>query len=207
MENYSNIKKSIDWASEFESQLLPGETWDDIAYAQWLLGHVNKDTVYLDKKITKAIPMLVVFIYKYAVFYSRKILKNSVIYSLDDFSFLASLLPNKHLKKSEVIRKNISEKSSGNEVIKRLLRQNLILETNNPDDKRSKLLQLSALGLQELNAVRLQFETMGQIVTGDLNDFEKSTLFDILIKLHQFHNPLFITNDEKMLAQQLGIPK
>jgi len=35
------------------------------------------------------------FIYKYALFYAGKILKNSKIYSSKDFNFLASLLPEK----------------------------------------------------------------------------------------------------------------
>lgn len=55
--------------------------------------------------------------------------------------------------KADVIRECISEKLAGNEVLKRLLRQDLIKETNNPNDKRSKRLEITKDGLHEMNAV------------------------------------------------------
>jgi DNA-binding MarR family transcriptional regulator len=210
MRKYSNIKKLIDWAEKFESQLSDGEEWDDENFASWLSHEVNLakhvDTT-LREKTKPFITMYIYFMYKYALFYSRKIFKDSLIYSIDDFSVLASLLPNKQLKKTDVIRKNISEKSSGNEVLKRLLRQKLIKETDNPNDKRSKLLELSPAGLNEINSVRCQLEKMGSLVAGDLNEQEKIMLLNMLSKLHDYHKPLFEANDEKLLNEKLGIQK
>ena len=208
MKTYSNIKKLIDWAEKFDNQLQEGEQWDDKNFVSWLDNEVNTaknaDSV-LPKKPKPSLAMAVYFMYKYALFYSRKIFKKSPIYSLDDFSFLASLLPDKKLKKAEVIRKNIAEKSSGNEVLKRLLKQKLIQETNNPDDKRSKLLEITLEGLNEINAVRTQMYKMGELVDGDLSEQEKTTMLSILSKLHNFHKPLFETNDELYLEGKLGI--
>jgi len=208
LKKYSNIKKLIDWAEKFESQLSDGEFWDDGNFANWLSLEVNlgkhADTT-LTEKTKPFITMYIYFMYKYALFYSRKIFKDSLIYSIDDFSVLASLLPNKQLKKTDVIRKNISEKSSGNEVLKRLLRLKLIKETDNPNDKRSKLLELSPAGFNEINAVRSQLEKMGSLVAGDLSEQEIIMLLNMLSKLHDFHKPLFEANDEKLLNERLGI--
>lgn len=210
MKKYSNIKKLIEWAEKFENQLSEGDVWDDKNFSDWLHNEVNIAQKVDSENVVKAkqsLAMPVYFMYKYALFYSRKIFKNSQIYSLDDFSFLASLLPDKKLKKADVIRKNISEKSSGNEVLKRLLKQKLIKETNNPDDKRSKLLELTLEGLNEINKVRSQMYNMGLLVDGNLTDEEKTAMLAMLSKLHNFHNPLFETNDEMFLNEKLGIGK
>lgn len=210
MREYTNIKRLIEWAEKFENQLSKGEVWDDNNFSNWLQNEVNIAQKVNTEKLAKAkhsLAMGVYFMYKYALFYSRKIFKNSQIYSLDDFSFLASLLPDKKLMKADVIRKNISEKSSGNEVLKRLLKQKLIKETNNPDDKRSKLLELTLEGLNEINKVRNQMYNMGLLVDGNLTEEEKTAMLAMLSKLHSFHNPLFEMNDELVLNEKLGIKK
>lgn len=210
MKDYNNLKKLIDWAETFENQLSVGEEWDEKNFANWLSGEVNADKqidMSIAEKSKPSVAMSIYFMYKYASFYSRKIFKNSKIYSLEDFSFLASLLPDKKLMKADVIRKNIAEKSSGNEVLKRLLKQKLIQETNNPDDKRSKLLEITPEGFNEINAVRTQMYKMGSLVDGDLTEQEKTTMLTMLSKLHKFHNPLFEANDEMFLNEKLGIEK
>jgi len=208
MKTYSNIKRLIEWAEKFDKQLLAGEQWDDKYFVSWLSAELNADTetdTVLPENTESTIAMLIIFMYKYAVFYSRKIFKHSIIYSIDDFGVLATLLPDKKLKKYDVIRECIAEKSSGNEVLKRLLRQKLIKETNHPTDKRSKLLEITTEGLSEINAILIQIQKMGSLVTGNLSKQEKIMLLGMLLNLHQFHNPLFKANDEKLLNEKLGI--
>ena len=208
MNKYSTIKKLVDWTEKYENQLSNGEQWNDENFAAWLSNEVNasklKDLVSR-KKAKPVITMYIYFMYKYALFYSRKIFKNSMIYSIDDFSVLASLLPNKQLMKADVIRKNVTEKSSGNEVLKRLLRQQLIMETDNPNDKRSKLLAITPAGLNEISAVRSQLEKMGDLVSGNLSEQEIELMVSMLSKLNDFHRPLFDANDEEFLNEKLGI--
>lgn len=198
----------IEWAEKFDKQLLAGEQWDDKYFVSWLSAELNADTetdTVLPENTESTIAMLIIFMYKYAVFYSRKIFKHSIIYSIDDFGVLATLLPDKKLKKSDVIRECIAEKSSGNEVLKRLLRQKLIKETNHPTDKRSKLLEITPEGLSEINAILIQIQKMGSLVTGNLSKQEKIMLLGMLSNLHQFHKPLFEANNEKLLNEKLGI--
>ena len=209
MKSYSHLKSLIDWAEKYENQLSDEQEWNDKDFASWLAVEINanKNAEVEPKKPQPSLAMPVYFMYKYALFYSRKIFKNAQIYSLDDFSFLASLLPDKKLKKTDVIRKNIAEKSSGNEVLKRLLKQKLIKETNNPSDKRSKLLEITPDGFKEINAVRTQIYKMGALVDGDLSEEEKSIMHTMLSKLHKFHNPLFVADEELVLNEKLGIEK
>jgi len=209
MKEYSIIKKLIDWAEKYDSQLTEGEQWVDGNFASWLSNEVKPVITINDvhDDVNGDISMLIIFMYKYASFYSRKIFKHSLIYSIEDFGVLATLLPDKQLIKADVIRQCISEKSSGNEVLKRLLRQKLIKETNNPADKRSKLLQITFDGLNEMNSLWGKMDKMGALITGNLTEHEKIILLDMLSKLHQFHNPLFEANNEMFLNQKLGVGK
>ncbi len=73
MENkFSNLKRLIDWAEKFESQLSDGAQWDDKIFANWLSDEVNV-TIVADKDMPEntesAIAMFIVFMYKYAFFY------------------------------------------------------------------------------------------------------------------------------------------
>lgn len=208
MKDYTHIKKLIDWSEKFESQLSNGESWSDEKFSNWLINEINTSNTKAaesPKKSQAQIMMYVVFMYKYALFYSRKIFKNSKIYSIDDFSFLASLMPDKKLKKADVIRKNISEKSSGNEVLKRLLRHGLIKETDNPSDKRSKLLELSPDGLEAIQGIRTQIYKVSELVNGDLSEQEITVMLTLLEKLNVYHRPIFDANDEKHLNSLFGI--
>lgn len=208
MEEYANVKKLIEWAEKFGQQLRDGEKWDDANFSAWLSNEIHQNPAKnneTSKKPQSSLLMAVYFLNKYAVFYSRRIFKNSLIYSLDDFSFLAALLPDKKLRKADVVRKNITEKSSGNEVLKRLLKHNLIKETNNPDDKRSKLLEITPLGFQEIFAVKEQMQKMATLVEGDLTEQEKSAMLLMINKLHKYHSPLFEANDELLLNDRLGL--
>jgi len=81
----------------------------------------------------------------------------------------------------------------------------LMSETNNPNDKRSKLLELTHEGLNEIDAVRSQMYTMGSLADGDLSEEEKATMLTIFTKLHKFHKPLFEPNHEKVRCEKLGI--
>lgn len=208
MTRYSSIKKSIDWIEKFENQLTGDEIWDDKKFADWLVKELGAKDEPIAVEKTKSNPKIMLnifFMYKYASFYSRKIFKNSVIYSIDDFSFLASLLPDKKMRKADVIRKNVAEKSSGNEVLKRLLKQNLIKETDNPADKRSKLLEITPQGFKEIDAIRNQMFNMAALVDGNLTEEEKSNMLNMLAKLNDFHRPIFDLNDENFINQKLGI--
>ncbi|WP_313185847.1 hypothetical protein [Sphingobacterium siyangense] len=79
------------------------------------------------------ISTLLVFMYRYAVVYFKKALKEGPINTLDEFSFLIVLMTYPSLSKTELVQKLIMEKTSGIEVIKRLLKNELIEEFDNPN--------------------------------------------------------------------------
>lgn len=138
------------------------------------------------------IATMLVFIYRYAVMYFKKALKEGNIHTLDEFSFLIVLMTYPSLSKTELINKLIMEKTSGVEVIKRLLKQEMIEEFDNPNDKRSILVAITAKGKKEVAELLPRMGLVGSVVVGNLSQAEISSLSFLLRKLDYHHNDIFL---------------
>ncbi len=156
----------------------------------------------LDTTITQ----IIVFLYRYAKQYIKKALKDSEIKTMDEFSYLATLLSFNQLSKIELINKSVQEKTTGMETIKRLLKNNLIEQLDNPTDQRSQLIQLTEKGRGLLYNVFGNMNLVGQIVTGNLNDLEKIQLAYLLKKLDVFHNDIFMNKKHATLEELVYKP-
>jgi DNA-binding MarR family transcriptional regulator len=140
---------------------------------------------------TTDITVLLVLMYRYAKNYVKKALAGKIIQTADEFSFLITLLTFESLTKTELINKQIIEKTSGTEIIKRLLNQELISEFADPDDKRSVRVAITPKGKNEIFSILPEMGVVSHIVTGNLTDNEISTLSYILKKLDYYHNDIF----------------
>ncbi|MGJ1203803.1 MarR family winged helix-turn-helix transcriptional regulator [Sphingobacterium lactis] len=138
------------------------------------------------------ISTLLVFMYRYAVVYFKKALKEGNINTLDEFSFLIVLMTYPSLSKTELVQKLIMEKTSGIEVIKRLLKNGLIEEFDNPNDKRSVLVAITAKGKEELAYLFPKMGLVGSVIVGNLTSAEISSLSFLLRKLDYYHNDIFL---------------
>lgn len=150
------------------------------------------------------ISILIVLLFRYAKGYIKKALKDSLIHTADEFSFLITLMTYDSLSKTELIQKQVMEKTSGTEIINRLLRQGLIDQFNDQNDKRSIRVQITAAGRMELIKILPHMQAVSQIVSGNLNETEKLTLAFMLRKLEHFHNDIFIHKKDYDLAQLLN---
>ncbi len=151
--------------------------------------------------LDNSISQIVVFLYRYAKQYVKKALKDSEIKTMDEFSYLATLLNFNQLSKIELINKSVQEKTTGMETIKRLLKNNLIDQLDNPNDQRSQLIQLTDKGRNVLYSVFSNMNLVGQVVTGNLNDLEKIQLAYLLKKLDVYHNDIFHNKKDEPLEQ------
>ncbi|NNU33865.1 MarR family transcriptional regulator [Mucilaginibacter sp. S1162] len=95
-----------------------------------------------------------------------------------------------HLSKSELIGHNLQEKTSGTEVIKRLIASGLVRQWDDVKDKRSKHIAITDEGRKLLFQVFEHTNYVGKIITGKLTIAEKFTLQYLLQKLENFHRTL-----------------
>lgn len=147
------------------------------------------------------ISILLVLMYRYVRIYIKKALKESPIQTADEFSFLITLTTFESMTKTELITNQVMEKTSGTEIIKRLLKQGLIREFADPIDKRSVRVAITEQGRSALYAIFPEMNTVAKIVIGDLSEPEIKTLYYLLKKLDFFHNNIFLNKKSKKLDE------
>lgn len=146
-----------------------------------------KESTYKTTSLESEILMYLVNMQKFGKSYLKVMLKNTPFSTPDEVIFLIGLRYTKPMTKSQLIEQNLMEKTSGVEVIKRLLKDGLITEKPNKDDKRSKLLSITSKGTQSLEKVMKKMVTTSHLVAGNLMNHEKKELVKALKKLNEYH--------------------
>ena len=86
---------------------------------------------------------------------------------------------------------NVQEKTSGIQVIDRLINAELAMQWDDPDDKRGKRIAITEKGKQLLLVIFKDMSDVSKIVTGALTKPEKMILLFLLKKLEHYHHDLY----------------
>lgn len=205
MKTYQLIQQLLKLVETFENQN-DGKTIDLANFAGFLSAQLSPTTTQakndvrfgtqaadaqqLAHQLDNSIGRLFVYMSRYAKSYLKKALADSALQTPEDFTCLAILLTNENLSKTALIHRNLQEKTSGAEVIKRLLAANLITQWDDEHDKRGKRLSITEKGKTLLYHVFNDMNHVGKIVAGNLTLAEKHTLQYLLQKLESFHYDL-----------------
>jgi len=171
--------------------------------AKDIAGDLEHENILKQDNSSTDISILIVLMFRYAKSYMRKALKKSMIKTADEFSFLITLITYDNLTKTELIQKQVMEKTSGTEIINRLLKLGLINQFNDLEDKRSVRIQITTLGKEQLFEILPQMRNVSQIVTGNLSETEKLSLAYMLRKLDIFHNDIYMNKKDIELSDLL----
>lgn len=149
---------------------------------------------------------LIVHMNRYAKSYSKSAIFGSDFTSQEDFIYLINLQAFGEMTKMDLIKKNVHEKPTGMLIINRLIKKKWVSQSASKTDKRSKLIRITTLGREALEAQMDRIRQATQIVTGDLTQHEKMELIRILNKLNEFHKPIYDKNiePEYLLEQVLN---
>jgi DNA-binding MarR family transcriptional regulator len=109
------------------------------------------------------------------------------------------------MSKSELITKQVMEKTSGSEVIRRLIKRGLVVESADTKDKRSIRVSITETGREEILKILPLMGDVSQIVVGNLSAEEINTLSYLLKKLDYFHNDIYINKREHSLSEILNL--
>ncbi|NRB61009.1 MAG: winged helix DNA-binding protein [Winogradskyella sp.] len=131
---------------------------------------------------------------RYANLYLKDALKQTGFSTDMEFPFTAIIHQYGPLSKMELIRKMVYEKSSGMQIINRLIEKNIFTQIDNPNDKRSKLIKLTNKGEQEIFRAYNNARPAAKVVSFPLNELEKKQLIKILNKLDDYHLNNYLDN-------------
>ncbi|WP_165822009.1 MarR family winged helix-turn-helix transcriptional regulator [Hymenobacter edaphi] len=213
--DYSLLKQLLDQVEAYEQhQQGSHSTSNKLArFAAWLHAQAvltpaahepHPDEMHRSHETVEVqISKLVVFMNRYARVYSRLALAGTPLLTIDDFAYLASLYRAQPLSKTELITRNVHEKASGTEVIKRLLANGLIAEQAHATDRRRKQLSVTPEGHAVLRQVVGRMTQASQLVAGDLNAEERQQLLYLLQRLDRFHLPIFLAPRPESFAELL----
>lgn len=198
-EETENLDKELN-ISDFIGFLNSKHESDNIKVLE-LQGGENNDINQSQEGPATDISILIVLMFRYAKGYIRKALKASKIKSADEFAFLITLLTYKSLTKTELIQKQVMEKTSGTEIINRLIKLKLMEQFNDETDKRTMRIKVTEQGRLEIIGILPEMQKVSKIVTGNLTTTEKNTLAYLLRKLETFHNEIFLNNKDAELNE------
>ncbi|MCZ4224806.1 MarR family winged helix-turn-helix transcriptional regulator [Pedobacter rhodius] len=150
-------------------------------------GKNDEKTLEIAYQLDNNIGRLFVFMSRYAKLYIKKALEETPLLTAEDFTALAILMTHDKLSKTELIKHNLQEKTSGTEVIRRLISAGLVTQWNDAKDKRSKHIAITNEGRKLLYSVFADMNNVGKMITGKLSLAEKFTLQYLLQKLEDFH--------------------
>ncbi|MEA5258384.1 MarR family winged helix-turn-helix transcriptional regulator [Arcicella aquatica] len=201
MEKFELLKLLITKVEKYYDNEETSKSLD--AFLIWLIIDNNSDSISFDKLHDKTdaennIEMLNSLLHRYAKMYSKLVLGYATNLSVEEFSFLARLLSLKSCTKSELIDLMVYEKSTGLEIIKRLVKANLISEESNQSDKRSKQINLTDTGKKKLFKTFSLMEMVSIEFTSILSIAEKNALYHILLKLVKYHRQHIDINIEHL---------
>ena len=167
-------------------------------------GENNELFEYEHPSATRDISILIVLMSHYAKWYIKKVLRDSLLQTPDEFSFLITLMTYDSLSKSELIAKQIMEKTSGTEIINRLVKRGMIFETADHNDKRSIRVSITKSGREEILRILPLMSMVTGIVVGNLSTEEINTLSYLLKKLDYFHNDIYVNKRGEPLSDILS---
>lgn len=130
---------------------------------------------------------LLTSLYRFTRLYVKKAFQHTNIRTIDEFGFLASILKEKSLLKNELIKMHFMEVSSGSEILKRLIKNQLVYEYPDSKDGRAKRVSLTDLGFKEIMNAFDEMNKVSEIVVGNLSGDELKEALAVFNKLNYFH--------------------
>ena len=193
---YEFIKQLIDKVVIYEETVSDSKPININDFAQWVLTGTSTASQSIEvpaESVRKGgIGALIGLMFRYAKNYTKKALQNTPLQTLDEFTYLASLMQYP-MTKTQLITQHVQEKTTGMAVIQRLLKQNWVKQSENTADGRSQIVEITDEGRMVLRGAFLSMSKVSAIVTANLTEAEKVELTRILEKLELHHRHILET--------------
>ena len=185
------IQELVSWL-ELYTEENHGDEKDVRSFVLWLNSRLFDDG-HTDPEMNESeglnmeLSFLLVMQNKHYKAYSKKVLGNSEISTAESFSFLYHLDYVDSYRKMEIINMHLLEPPSGIEVLKRLLKKELIEEFDDPDDKRAKRVRITEMGKREITNMIPKMKVVFEKMTAEMSLNEKLHVISFLRKMNDYH--------------------
>jgi DNA-binding MarR family transcriptional regulator len=138
---------------------------------------------------------------RFAAFYTKKAFHGLDITNAQEFGILACVQGLGAPTKTEVAHFNLLEKTTGTEMMKRLLKLGFLEEFDDEHDKRSKRVRITPEGVNVMETAVQQLWELSEIVVGNLSDEQKHSLASMLEELNDFHSNIYFNDTALPLGE------
>jgi DNA-binding MarR family transcriptional regulator len=119
-------------------------------------------------------------IHKLHVTYASAAFEGTPLNQLEEFGCLVTIKQRQNPKKSEVIYSNLMELSSGTDMLNRLKAKELIIENDDPEDKRSKRVSLTPLGEKTVAICIVKVLKLAKMMLIEMSEDDKQLCIQLL---------------------------
>ncbi|WP_313264136.1 helix-turn-helix domain-containing protein [Sphingobacterium sp.] len=208
---YRLLKEILSLVEQFEDENSEKRYSDDVkGFKTWIADEMLGTSVEPNwegkengRSPESVISTLLVHMNRFAKSYSKAAISGSDFSTQEEFIYLITLKSFGEMTKMELIKRNIHEKPVGMAIINRLIKQGWIAQHESEYDKRSKLINITEVGLAALEGQMGKIRHATKIVSADLSHAEKIALIGLLNKLSNFHQVIYDRNiaPEKLLEE------
>ncbi|RYY36858.1 MAG: MarR family transcriptional regulator [Sphingobacteriaceae bacterium] len=131
--------------------------------------------------------------------YSKIILKELPDVEIEWFYVLNVITIKKKAKKSEIISLCLLEQSTGIDILNRMKKKGLIIENNDPFDKRAKLISITKPGSDLLFEIGKSLYKVTYLVYDTIAREDKQTMINILNNSVSKHSEILMGNKNKKI--------
>lgn len=181
------IRHFAEYAENYKEQDLE-------SFAFWLLKRKESKKETDESQLNRDLGYYINRINRYGKYLSKYFLEETAITSLDEFSFLTVVKVLGKPSKSEVYEATITELTTGQQMMRRLVKLGLIGEEVDAKDKRMKRVFLTKKGEE---TQKLAFEQIGKecnLKFGEINMESKKELLKTLKELDKINKKLLLSH-------------
>lgn len=160
-------------------------------------------TAYSDDAV---IAQMLSLMYRISRSYMKRALQDSCLQTEEEYTYLVSLLAGGRMTKTELHLRNALERTTGNEMIRRLQRLELIIDMDDPHDKRQKLVQITAKGRAELMSLFPKLKPVTLLLSSGLDDGQRLYLRNILSQMANKHLAMLRELRDAPLSSYIAYP-
>jgi len=133
--------------------------------------------------------------------YANIALEKTGLHQIEEFGILQTIKKEKNPKKTEVIYANLFELSSGTDMLNRMKKRGLIREYGDKEDKRSKRIELTAMGEKVAETCLVKIAKNATMLMKDLTDDDKDLCIQLLQNIEIKFSALWQKHKNKEFAQ------
>ena len=186
------ISELINWLELFNKENQNSEM-NLTSFILWLNSrlfeedHVDQST-HGNEMLDMELSFLLALQHRYYKAYAKNALGESELSSPEGFSFIYHLSLVDSYRKMELIKMHRIEPPSGIEVLKRLLKKELIEEFDDPDDGRAKRIRITETGMKEIQSIMPKMQNVFSSMTAEMSLNEKLHVVSFLKRMDDYHN-------------------